>query len=70
MSTGAPERMSVDPAPRWFEESRTVVEWKDGSETVLDYNAQALMEGDRSRIAPKSWRVEQRRVTNWREVER
>lgn len=58
-----------DTAPRWFEEHRTVVEWKDGSETVLDYNARARLEGDHSPPAPKSWRVERRRVTNWREVE-
>jgi hypothetical protein len=57
-----------DPAPRWFEERRTVFEWQDGSETILDYDARVLMEDDHSPSGLKSWRVEQRRVTNWREV--
>jgi hypothetical protein len=59
----------ADPAPRWFEERRTVVEGKDGSETILDYDARARLEGDHSPPVPKSWRVERRRVTNWCEVE-
>lgn len=51
-----------------FGESRTVCEWKDGSETIYDYNASAHLEGYAgSPSEPKGWRVEYRRVTNWSE---
>jgi hypothetical protein len=61
--------MSADLMPRWFEERRTVVEWHDGSETILDYDWRASLEADYSPSSPRSWRVEQRRVTNWHEVD-
>jgi hypothetical protein len=51
---------------RLFADVRTVVEWKGGGETIYDHNASVKMEemAD-SPVAPKSWHVERRKVTNW-----